>query len=193
VGAAIVTPWVNSEAMTVHLAEIGKQVRGGAHAVLVCDGAGWHQTGQRLTVPKNVTLLRLPPYSPELNPIENVWEYLRANQLSRRVWRCYDDIVEPAAMLGIGSSLTKHVSLRSPTENGHRSGFKAAGISTFRLRPFSLMTVTIACSYPLATPSASSFNLARSAGSKLNRTPITLLSLPLANALHLPDLFMLRL
>jgi transposase len=94
VGAAIVTPWVNSEAMTVHLAEIGKQVRIDAHAVLVCDGAGWHQTGQRLTVPRNVTLLRLPPYSPELNPIENVWEYLRANQLSRRVWRCHDDIVE---------------------------------------------------------------------------------------------------
>ena len=53
-----------------------------------------HQTGQRLTVPKNITLLRLPPYSPELNPIENVWEYLRGNQLSRRLWRTYDDIVQ---------------------------------------------------------------------------------------------------
>ncbi len=93
-GAAIVTPWVNSEAMTIHLAEIAKQVGRGAHAVLVCDGAGWHQTGKRLTVPNNVTLLRLPPYSPELNPIENVWEYLRANQLSRCVWEGYDDIVQ---------------------------------------------------------------------------------------------------
>ncbi len=43
---------------------------------------------------KNVTLLRLPPYSPELNPIENVWQYLRANQLSRRIWESYDDIVQ---------------------------------------------------------------------------------------------------
>jgi transposase len=94
VGAAIVAPWVNSEAMSVHLAEISKQVRRGSHAVLVCDGAGWHQTGQRLTVPRNVTLLRLPPYSPELNPIENVWEYLRGNQLSRRVWQSSDDIVQ---------------------------------------------------------------------------------------------------
>lgn len=93
-GAAIVTPWVNSEAMTIHLAEIAKQVDAGAHAVLVCDGAGWHQTGQRLTVPDNVTLLRLPPYSPELNPIENVWEYLRSNKLSRRVWESYEDIVQ---------------------------------------------------------------------------------------------------
>ncbi|MBC7832789.1 MAG: IS630 family transposase [Hyphomicrobium sp.] len=94
IGAAIVTPSANSEAMTIHLAEIGKQVCLGAYAVLVCDGAGWHQTGQRLTVPDNVALLRLPPYSPELNPIENVWEYLRANQLNRRVWDSYDDIVE---------------------------------------------------------------------------------------------------
>ena len=93
-GAAIVTPWVNSEAMTIHLAEIAKQVGAGAQAVLVCDGAGWHQTGQRLIVPDNVTLLRLPPYSPELNPIENVWEYLRGNKLSRRLWQSYDDIVQ---------------------------------------------------------------------------------------------------
>ena len=80
--------------MTIHLAEIAKQISPRAHAVLVCDGAGWHQTGGRLTVPDNVTLLRLPPYSPELNPIENVWEYLRGNKLSRCVWDCYDDIVQ---------------------------------------------------------------------------------------------------
>lgn len=80
--------------MSIHLAEIGKQVGAGSHAVLVCDGAGWHQTGRRLTVPKNITLLRLPPYSPELNPIENVWQYLRGNQLSRRLWQSYEDIVQ---------------------------------------------------------------------------------------------------
>jgi transposase len=85
-------PWVSSEAMTIHLAEIGRQVSPEAHAVLVCDGAGWHQTGERLTVPAN--LLRLPPYAPELNPLENVWEYLRANQLSMRVWDSYEAIVE---------------------------------------------------------------------------------------------------
>jgi putative transposase len=87
-------PWVSGEAMTIHLAEIGKQVAANAHAMLVCDGAGWHQTGQRLTVPANISLLRLPPYAPELNPIENVWEYLRGNQLSMRVWDSYEDIVD---------------------------------------------------------------------------------------------------
>ena len=71
-------PWV-SEAMSVHLTEISKVVGPAAHCVLICDGAGWHQSNERLAVPSNVTLLRLPPYAPELNPIENVWEYLRGN------------------------------------------------------------------------------------------------------------------
>jgi transposase len=85
VGAAIIMPSVNAEAMTEHLAEISTQVAHGAHAVLVCDSAGWHQTGGRLGVPDNITLLPLPSYSPELNPMENVWEYLRV--LSRVVWK----------------------------------------------------------------------------------------------------------
>jgi hypothetical protein len=65
VGAAIIMPAANAEAMTEHLNEISTRVAPGAHAVLVCDGAGWHQTGGRLIVPGNVTLLPLPPYAPE--------------------------------------------------------------------------------------------------------------------------------
>jgi hypothetical protein len=80
--------------MAKHLAEIATQVTEGAHAVLVCDGAGWHQPSERLVLPANITLLRLPPYAPELNPIENVWEYLRGNQLSMRLWDNYDAIVD---------------------------------------------------------------------------------------------------
>ncbi len=94
VGAAIIMPGVNAEAMTEHLAEISTQVAPGAHAVLVCDSAGWHQRGVRLGVPDNITLLPLPPYSPELNPMENVWQYLRANRLCALVWDGYDAIVE---------------------------------------------------------------------------------------------------
>jgi hypothetical protein len=93
-GAAIVAPWVSSEVMGLHLAEISTQVRRGAHAVLVCDGAGWHQPGERLRVPANISLLPLPPYAPELNPMENVWEYLRGNQLSARIWPSYKNIVD---------------------------------------------------------------------------------------------------
>ena len=94
VGAAIIMPTVNAEAMNEHLKEISTQVAPGAHAVLVLDGAGWHQTGGRLCVPDNITLMHLPPYAPELNPVENVWEYLRANKLCNLVWDSYDAIVE---------------------------------------------------------------------------------------------------
>src|SRR5271168_2095519 len=94
VGAAIIMPAVNTEAMNEHLKEISTQVAAGAHAVLVLDGAGWHQRGGELQVPDNITLLSLPPYAPELNPMENVWDYLRGNQLCAIVWDTYDAIVE---------------------------------------------------------------------------------------------------
>lgn len=94
VGAAMITPAANTEAMNMHLEELSTQVAPGAHAVVVCDGAGWHQRGQQLAVPANVSLLSLPPYSPELNPMENVWDYLRQNKLCAQVWDTYDDILE---------------------------------------------------------------------------------------------------
>ncbi len=90
----LVMPWVSSEAMSLHLNAISGMVSPGAHAVLVCDGAGWHQTGGRLTLPSNVSLLPLPSYSPELNPIENVWQYLRANYLNISIWHTYEEIVD---------------------------------------------------------------------------------------------------
>ena len=92
-GAAIIMPSVNAEAMEEHLKEISAQVAPGGHAVVVCDGAGWHQPGERLHIPDNLTLLPLPPYSPELNPMENIWDYLRGNKLSQRVWDGYAAIV----------------------------------------------------------------------------------------------------
>ena len=67
VGAAIIMPAANAEAMNEHLTEISTQVASGAHAVVVCDRAGWHQTGGRLRVPDNITLLPLPSYAPELS------------------------------------------------------------------------------------------------------------------------------
>ena len=94
VDAALVMLRVSSEAMALHLEEVSTQVAAGAHAVLVCDGAGWHQPGARLKMPRNVTLLRLPPYAPELNPMENVWEYLRGNQLGMTIWEGYDAILD---------------------------------------------------------------------------------------------------
>ena len=86
-------PFADTEAMQAHLAEIGRAVAPGAHAVLMLDQAGWHMSA-RLVVPDNITLLPLPPRSPELNPVENVWQFMRDNWLSNRIFRSYDDIVD---------------------------------------------------------------------------------------------------
>lgn len=92
VGAAVVLPRCNTEAMQWHLDEISLQVAPGAHAVLLLDQAGWHTT-DRLAVPSNITLLPLPPRAPELNPVENIWQFLRENWLSNRVFTSYEQIV----------------------------------------------------------------------------------------------------
>ena len=64
VGAGLVMPYADTDAMNEHLEEIRKAVSPGAHAVLVCDGAGWHNSAG-LAVPDNITPLILPPYSPK--------------------------------------------------------------------------------------------------------------------------------
>ena len=94
-GAALAMPHANTEAMQFHLDEIARSVAKGAHAVLLLDRAGWHTTGELVT-PKNMTLIFLPSRAPELNPVENIWQYLRANWLSNRVFDTYDAIIDAA-------------------------------------------------------------------------------------------------
>jgi hypothetical protein len=94
-GAALALPYADTHAMQLHLDEIARTVRPGAHAVLLLDRAGWHTTPV-LAVPKNISLILLPSRSPELNPVENIWQYLRQTWLSNRVFETYDDIVEAA-------------------------------------------------------------------------------------------------
>jgi len=79
--------------MQWHLQEITAQVTPGAHAVILVDQAGWHTT-HKLDVPENITLMPLPSRSPELNPVENIWQFMRDNWLSNRVFKSYDDIVD---------------------------------------------------------------------------------------------------
>ena len=78
--------------MAAHLIEISAAVDPGAHAVLIVDQAGWHLT-PKLAIPDNITVLALPPRSPELNPVENVWQFMRDNWLSNRIFKSYEDIV----------------------------------------------------------------------------------------------------
>jgi transposase len=83
-GAALILPACNTEAMNLHLAEIAKTVAPNAHAVLLVDQAGWHLS----------TRLVLPPKCPELNPVENVWQFLRDNWPSNRIFKSYDDLLD---------------------------------------------------------------------------------------------------
>jgi hypothetical protein len=94
-GAALALPFANTDMMQLHLDEIAIRVAPGAHAVLILDRAGWHTTGN-LVWPKNITRILLPSRAPELNPVENIWQYLRANWLSNRVFETYDDIIDAA-------------------------------------------------------------------------------------------------
>ena len=91
--AALVMPWCDTHAMNQHLIEISRNVADNAHAVLIMDQAGWHMSNN-LVVPKNITILTLPPKSPELNPVENIWQFMRDNWLSNRVFKSYEDIVD---------------------------------------------------------------------------------------------------
>jgi transposase len=86
-------PWANTQAMQMHLNEISRQVAHKAHAVVLMDRAGWHTTA-KLNVPNNLTIILLPSRSPELNPVENIWQYLRANWLSNRVFDDYEAIID---------------------------------------------------------------------------------------------------
>jgi hypothetical protein len=92
-GAALVLPACNTEAMQLHLDEIATKIAPDAHAVLILDQAGWHHA-RALKVPRNISLLPLPPRSPELNSQENIWQFIRQNWLSNRIFKSFDDIVD---------------------------------------------------------------------------------------------------
>jgi DDE superfamily endonuclease len=91
--AALIMPICNTLAMNHHLGEISSQVAVDGHAVVILDGAGWHRS-HGLVVPENITLLPLPPYSPELNPVERIWHYLRSHWLANSVFGALADIMD---------------------------------------------------------------------------------------------------
>ena len=93
VGAGLVLPRCNTDAMNLHLKEISIAVAPQAHAIVIVDQAGWHFS-KTLETPNNITLLPLLSKSPELNPVENIWQFMRDNWLSNRVFSSYNDIVD---------------------------------------------------------------------------------------------------
>ncbi|MCC6229946.1 MAG: IS630 family transposase [Phycisphaerales bacterium] len=91
--SALVAPRVNTETMSAFLKLLSAEVGPHDHVVLVLDRAGWH-VSTRLEIPANLTLLHLPPYSPELNPVERLWLYLKSHFLSNRVFTDYDHLLQ---------------------------------------------------------------------------------------------------
>jgi transposase len=95
-GCALILPECHTGMMQLHLDEISKNVEEGFHAIIIIDRASWHTT-EALNIPENISLLPLPPYSPELNPMEQVWQKIKADSLTNTTFENYDDIVEKCA------------------------------------------------------------------------------------------------
>jgi transposase len=93
-GAAVVVEAVSTEAMSAHLAVLSQAVPPKVHAVVLIDGAGFHAKAKDLVVPSNMTLVDIPSYSPELNPAERVWEFLKGGVLAHRLYRTVDEIID---------------------------------------------------------------------------------------------------
>jgi hypothetical protein len=79
--------------MQLHLDEVAARVTAGAQAILILDQAGWHGA-KDLKIPSYLSLLQLPPRAPELNSPENIWQFMRQNWLSNRIFKSFDDIVD---------------------------------------------------------------------------------------------------
>ena len=96
-GAAfgLIMPELNTAVVNRFLEEFSRQLPPGVHAVLLWDNAPFH-VAKGLAVPANVSLIGLLPYSPELNPVENLWHYLRAHHWSNRVYADYEALLEAA-------------------------------------------------------------------------------------------------
>lgn len=91
----MLAPYINVEIINIFLEQFARKIPPDVHVVLVWDQAGFH-TGKKLMVPENITIFHLPPYSPELNPVENLWHYLRSRYWSNRAYADYDALVDAA-------------------------------------------------------------------------------------------------
>ena len=92
---ALILPYANTQAMNKFLGDLSLTIQGNRHIALLMDNAGWH-SAKKLTVPSNITLIPLPPYSPELNAMEQVWEWIKNHFLSNQCYGVYEDIVTMA-------------------------------------------------------------------------------------------------
>ncbi|WP_166156882.1 transposase [Neochlamydia sp. AcF84] len=91
----MILPFLNSQGVEILLKQVSQSLPASSHALLILDRASYH-TSKTLKVPSNIHLLFLPPYSPELNPVENLWHYLRSHFWSNRIYRGYKELEKMA-------------------------------------------------------------------------------------------------
>ena len=87
----LLAPDLNTQTVNVFLAQLARELPPDVHGVLLWDQAGYHTSGD-LVVPPQPSLLYLPPKSPELNPMENLWHYLRSHHWANRAYDNYDHL-----------------------------------------------------------------------------------------------------
>lgn len=91
----LLSPQLNTNVINIFLEQFSRTLAADEHAVMIWDGAGFHRA-RHLKTPENITLIELPPYSPELNPIENLWHFLKSHHWSNRAYDNYDKLLEAA-------------------------------------------------------------------------------------------------
>jgi transposase len=93
---ALILPYANTESMNVFLQELSSRIKPARHVALLMDNAGWHRA-TNLIIPHNITLVPLPPYAPELNAMEQIWEWIKSHYLSNQCYVNYSEIVDRAS------------------------------------------------------------------------------------------------
>ena len=85
----LLMPAVNTDCMNVYLKELSEEIK--EDFILIMDGAGWHKS-KGLIVPKNIQIVLLPPYCPELNPVEGLWKYIKNHTIKNRVFKTLENL-----------------------------------------------------------------------------------------------------
>lgn len=88
----LILPYSNTECMNVFLHELA-QAYPDDRIILVCDGASWHKS-HALVIPPNIRLLFLPPATPEMNPIEQIWKEIRKLGFKNEIFQTLDKVVD---------------------------------------------------------------------------------------------------
>ncbi|NBR95639.1 MAG: IS630 family transposase [Proteobacteria bacterium] len=102
----LLMPAVNTDCMNVYLKELSEEIK--EDFILIMDGAGWHKS-KGLIVPKNIQIVLLPPYCPELNPVEGLWKYIKNHTIKNRVFKTLENLDLEDEVCEFVRNLTKDV------------------------------------------------------------------------------------